>query len=89
MSIMLEATQRQRRQDIHTRSATKPPEPFSVKIPTAVVVFEFVALGMLKTKFSNEVACDTCQWMPVGTSGWSLSAVDRGISVKSNMKLRI
>lgn len=60
-----------------------------MKMPTVVVVFAFVALGMLNTKFSNEVACETCQWMPVGTRGRSLSVVDRGISVRSKMKLRI
>lgn len=30
---------------------TKPPLPFSIKMPTCVALLELVALGMLKTKF--------------------------------------
>lgn len=74
---------------LNVKSDTNPPLPFSMKIPTCVALLPLVALGMLKTRFCREHACDTYQWMAVGTSGWSLSSVARGISVMSKTKLRI
>lgn len=52
---------------LKVKSETKPPLPFSVKIPTWVTLLPEVASGILKTRFCRLVPWATCQWMPVGT----------------------